>query len=156
MAAASGTLNVEAIAKCWSSPSPRRLPLCESRTLTPSRPPMCFWIDRRLAASAGVAQAAASPRPINILRVSIRVPLVFREHDDHVVLCEGVFLGFLRIHVDAVAVILVVGVFHDAIADRGLTALRGRLEHRVEIHRAAEPDVVGHGTNVYLTALGAE
>src|SRR5262245_23842795 len=97
-----------------------------------------------LAAAAPSASAAASARPNNLRREIPDAMLVLRQHDDHVVVGEAVLLGFLRVHVDTVSVVLVVRVLHEPVADRGLAALRRRLEHGVEIHRAAEPDVVAH------------
>src|SRR6185503_14499816 len=124
----------EAMANLWSSPKASRLPLCESSTCTPMRPPTFFWIDFRLAAPAGAAQAAARVMPNNARRDNISV---LGQHDDHVVLGEAVFLGLLRVHVDTIAAIPVVGMFHQPVADGGLAALRRGLEHRVEIHVAA-------------------
>src|SRR5687767_3221224 len=130
-----------------------RLPLCESSTCTPSRPPQraCSSLSARcaLAATAGGAAAAASSRRSRWRRVCMCAS-VLRQHHDLVVLAESVLLRFLRVHVHAVAARFVVGVLHEPVTDGGLALSRGRLEYGVEIHGAAQPDVVGHGADVYL------
>src|SRR5262245_21942939 len=122
-----------------------RRPLCESSACTPSRPPMRLRM--RLSASRSRASAPREASAVASERMSMRRRefmaglrrwfgavvrgggsggacartargwLVFREHDDLVAVREGVLLGFLRVHVHAVAARAVVGMLHDAVAD---------------------------------------